>query len=258
MCKAIRKIIYLLILFLYCNCKGQTNIEYKVGVIPYVAEFEKMTEHEIKIDTNRFIHKTEEIKRMEDGTGFIDGVSDEIKQRMIKYTKIHNQRYKDNRSRYYLEQFINDKKDVREFNVDTITSDCQCYLNNDTIKISMFSWSNFAIDIIIYKNYFNSTYRTITHKEPVNKKELNDTDFVDNLIVSNEQQNLILETQPSFSIGEKLLGYLIFKTNKYYRAKEYEMGVEPDFNYSENMQNIFIKGSLHFKCISREKTIGDK
>lgn len=244
-----------------CNGQDKYNSEYSVDTIPTIAKFEKMTEREFYIDTLTDRHNKEKLQRMIDGSAFREGVPEEDKQRIIEYQKTISQRYKDNRSRYYLELTVNDKKDKDHFEgVDTLTSECGCYLSGDTIHIKMGMWvfGGFAFEIDLNKDKFKSSYWEDTHKQLIYKTQLTDTALVDNVYVENEEQSLILENKPNFSVGENILGYLTFKTKNYYRASDYESGLGKDVYNDKNMDRLNMKGSLYFKCKVRQKTIGDE
>jgi len=259
------KYTFLILNFVFCFtcCNGQNkyNLEYSIGTIPAIDKFEKMTEREIYMDTLMHKHNEESLQRMIDGTAFIEGVSEEDKQEAIEYQKSISQRYKDNRSRYYLELTVNDINDNNYFeDIDTLTTECNCYLSGDTIKVKMGVWifGGFAFTINLNKDKFNIIYWEDTHKQLIYKSKLTDTVFVDNVYVENEEQALILENKPTFSVGEDILGYLTFKTKNYYRTSYHESGLRKDSYSGEIMDKLNMKGSLYFKCKVRKKTIGDE
>lgn len=250
------------IVFCFINCNGQNRYssKYDIGTIPNYTKFKKMTAHEIRFDTLKEKHNTESLQKMLDGTAFIEGVSEIDKQKTIEYHKITSQRYKDNRSRYFMELNINDKKDTEHFKgVDMLTSECSCYLKGDTIHIKMGNWvfGGFAFSINLTKNKFKSTYLEDTHKQLIYKTDLSNTSLVDNILVENEEQSLILENKPNFLLEETILGYLTFKTKNYYRSREYESNIAKDNYRDEIMDKLNMVGSLYFKCKVREKTLGD-
>lgn len=250
-----------LLCFNYSSGQQKYNPEYSIAPIPQISRFEEMTQNETRIDTLMARHNKEKLQRMLDGTAFIEGVSAEDRQKAIEYQTIHYQRYKDNRSRYYLDLIVNDKKSYTSVeDRDTLTTECSCYLSGDTIKVKMGIWvfGGFAISIDITKKKFTSSYWEDTHKQPIYKANLTDSSLVDNILVENETQSLILESRPAFKPDENIFGYLTFATNNYYRTSEYESGLAPD-NYSQKtMDKINRVGSLYFKCKLREKTIGDE
>ena len=160
-----------------------------------------------------------------------------------------------------MDLFINDKKDNNYLEgVDTLTTECGCYLSGDTIKVKMGIWvfGGFAFSIDLTKNKFTSKYWEDTHEQPIYKIELTDGSLVDNILVGNEEQSLILDSKPTFTLGENILGYLTFKTKKYYRKSDYKrIGAEDD-NSGKYMDKLNMMGSLYFKCKVRKKTIGDE
>ena len=260
----IKNIVIILISFFCftsCNGQGKFNSEYNVGIIPNISKFEKMTQNEIRIDTLKNKHHIESLQSMIDGTAFIEGVSEKDKQESIEYEKIKFQRYKDNRSRYFMDLFINDEKDNKYLaGVDTLTTECSCYLSGDTIKVRMGIWvfGGFTFSIDLAKNKFTSKYWEDTHEEPIYKTELIDGSLVDNILVGNDEQSLILENKPTFTLDENILGYLTFKTKKYYRKSDYKrIGTEDD-SIGKSMDKLNMMGSLYFKCKVRKKTIGDE
>lgn len=259
--KYIAAILSIVFCFLSCNGQNKYSTEYDIGTIPNDIKFKKMIAREIRFDILKNEHATESLKRMLDGTAFMEGVSEADKKEAIEYYKITSQRYKDNRSRYYMELKINDKKDTELFKAtDTLTSECSCYLKEDVIRVKMgvFTFGGFSFSIDLNKNKFKSTYTEVTHKQSIYKTELSNASLVDNILVKNEEQSLVLENKPSFLIGETILGYLTFKTKNYYRTNEYESNIARD-NYSDEiMDKLNMTGSLYFKCKVRKKTHGDE
>ena len=241
----------------FTNCKAQdgSTATYSVKAIPDIARFEKMTEREIRIDTMMDRHNRESLQQMVDGTAFKEGVSEADKQQAIEHQKIISQRYKDNRSRYFLDLYINDKKDAIHLAGDTLTSDCNCYLNGDTIKIKMGIWAfgGFAFSIHLTQNDFTSKYWEDTHERPIYKAALSDSVLVDNVLVENGEQALILDTKPTFKINQNITGYLTFKTKNYYRTSDHESGMAKDFYNAKSMDKLNMAGSLYFKCTIRKK-----
>ncbi len=179
-----------------------------------------MTQREIYLDTSTYRMNTEELQSMENGKGFVDRVSEKDKRETLDYFKTIFTRYKDNRSRYFFDSYVNAKKDETDLpDIDTLTSECSCYLNNDTIKVKMGIWifGGFGFSINLFKDMFASGYWINTHKQNIFKFNLSDTSLSDNVFVPNLIQNLTLFEIPRYQIGEEIIGYLSFKTNNYYR-----------------------------------------
>ena len=255
-------IVIILLFFTSCNGQNRNNSEYNIGVIPNIEKFEKMTQNEIRIDTLKLKAHNRSLQSMIGGTAFVKGISEKDKQESIEYENIKDQRYKDNRSRYDLNLFINDKKDNMYFEgVDTLTTECNCYLSGDTIRVKMGIWvfGGFSFSIDLNKNKFKSTYWEDTHEQPIYKGDLSNSSLVDNVLVDNQEQSLILDKQPTFLIDDNILGYLTFKTKNYYREKNYNsIGAEEADNKGKYMDTLNLAGSLYFKCKVRKKTIGDE
>lgn len=249
--------------FWITNCNGQNKYhsEYSIGTIPNIAKFEKMTEQEIHIDTLLDKLNKETLKGILDNIAFIEGVSEKEKQEHIDYQKTIYQRYKDNRSRYYLELTVNDREDDDYLKgIDTLTTQCTCYLTGDTIKVKMglFAFGGFGFTIDLNKDKFKGIYLEDTYEEFIYKTKSTDTVLVDNVYVENEEQSLILENKPTFSVGENILGYLTFKTKNYYRTSEYKSGVSKDVYNGKIMDKLNITGSIYFMCKVRKKTFTDQ
>ena len=235
--------------------------EFKVGAIPNPERFNQMTRREIRLDSLKQKHQQEQLKRMEDGSAFIDGVPEETKQQMIEYEKIRGQRYKDNRSRYFMDEYVNGKKDNEAFEgIDTLTTECSCYLSGDTIKVKMGIWvfGGFQFFINIYKNSFNSSYWVDNHEQLIYKTYLTDKSLTDNISVENAEQELILRKNPEYKLGEQLPGFLRFKTKDYYRTRDYDRLTAKDTYDADKMNTIHMAGSLYFTCTIRKKTMEDE
>ncbi|MEP6846179.1 MAG: hypothetical protein ABI861_09250 [Panacibacter sp.] len=217
-------------LLVFCNCNGQDTTfknytEFKVGIIPDLISFEKMTQREIDLDTMMARYQKESLQGMEDGTAFIKETTEEDKSEAIADWKIKYTKYNENRSRYFFETFVNEKKDDKEFSdIDTITTDCGCYLSGDTIKIGIGIWvfGGFGFSIDLVNNKFISCYWVDKHERNVYKANFTDTSLDDNVVVDNIDQSLTLFENPNYKLGEEITGYLVFKTKKYYRSSDFE------------------------------------
>lgn len=228
----------------------ETNA-YTIGNIPQLKQFEIMTPREIRIDSLTEKHIAESRKHMAEGKFFEPGVSKEEEQNGIDYFAATTQPYRNNRSRYFLQDRI-DGRQVR--NEDTsgelVTTPCDCYLYNDTIKVRMGIWvfGGFSFAIDIHKNEFNLTYWEDTHKQFIYKQQLSDSEKTDNITVGTRRQRLTLQSKPGYTIGENLIGYSYFTTGDYFKADD-EYG---------RLKKHSIKGEIYFKCKLRAKTIGDQ
>lgn len=186
-----------------CSGQGSNNTTYKVGNLPNIERFEKLTKREFFLDTMKMRHDAEKIQRLKDGTAFIEGVSDEEKKEAIEYITVTSLRYKENRSRYYLESFVNYKRNNEAFEgIDTLTSECSCYLSGDSIKIQMGTWvfGGYQFIIQLTKKDFQSFYWEDTHKQKIYKQQLSDSVLVDNVTVDIKDQNLSLQTDQKLSL----------------------------------------------------------
>lgn len=233
--------------------------KYSIKAIPNSNMFDVMTPREVRIDTLKENHYKESLERMLDGTAFREGVTQAQKQESIAYHKAKYQRYKNNRSRYFMNLYVNNHKDEDFLNdVDTVTTECNCYLSGDTIKVKMGLWvfGGFMFGINLSKNEFESSYLEDTHKQLIYKTSLRDSILVDNVMVTNEEQALLLEHEPSFKVGEDIMGYLSFKTKTYYRLKEYQSMIIENATEDNEMDSLHMAGTLYFKCKVKGKLMG--
>ncbi len=249
---------------LFCSGWGaapaqqQSPTPYSRGRIPELASFEQLTAHEKRLDSLTDQHNKEKLQRMEDGSAFVAGVSEKEQKEAIAYEKIRAQSYRDNRSRYALEQTVNGKPnpDFRAGAEGPITSGCDCFLSGDTIHIKMGLWvfGGFSFQLLLEKNGFQSGYWEDTHKQFIYKNALTDTVLVDNVYVENTGQALVLNNPPRFAVGERLLGFFTFKTADYYKTHGFDAGIPPDAADHSGMDRLQLKGAVHFKCQVRQKT----
>jgi hypothetical protein len=222
---------------------------YATGEIPQLHKFEKLTEREARIDTSTLRFSKERLARMEAGTAFREGVSAEDKAAAIAYEKASFSRYKDNRSRYYLQAYTNGQLNPEPFmGIDTLTTDCNCTLAGDTLQIQMGIWvfGGFTVHLKLLGNTFQSIYWEDTHEQPVYKARLGDSILTDNLYVENVASRLLLDRKPQFRKGESLLGYFTFTTADYLQLKY------PEGTDRETFNRLKLEGSLHFKCVVKE------
>ncbi len=232
-----------------------------VGAIPQPERFEKLTVYELRRDSLTEKHNHEKIARMRDGTAFKKGVPKKEQQQMLAHELATQQTYRDNRSRYFIKRFINDKED-KEFlaDTDTLTTECTCYLSNDTIKIKMGLWvfGGLGLNVLIHKNNFKSAYWEDEHEQNIYKTMLSQTELSDNIFVENERAQLILQNQPIFTAGEMISGYLRFKTKEYFISADYHQGFAADSYSDAKMNSAYTQGEVYFKCRLRNKTWEDE
>lgn len=258
-----RQIFFTFFVFCCCITKAQTKVKskYKVGKIPDLAFFKKMTSAEVRLDSLKDTYNLEKLEMMKNGKAFIASVPNEFikKQLELQKSKV-NHHYKDNRSRYIFAFYKNNEIENYTLPKDTLTTECNCFLDNDTIKVKMGMWvfGGFGFDINLQKDGFSATYWEDTHKQKFYKKSLKDSVLTDNVLLTFKEQFLILDTKPNFILGEKILAGLKFKTINYYRSADYEKGMTCDTCSDSKMDTMFLDGILYFKCILRKKTIEDR
>lgn len=198
---------------------------------------------------------------MKDGSAFVEGVSEKNKQEAIEYEMTVKQPYRDNRSRYFLKKMVNGKQD-KEFltDADTLTTECTCYLSNDTIKVNMGIWvfGGLGANILIMDKKYSSAFWEDVHKQKIFKTTLNQKELSDNVFVENASQQLILKASPQFSVGENIEGYLKFKTSDYFVSADYEPGFGADSYSDAEMYPVYVQGDIYFKCRLRKKTWADE
>ena len=190
----------------------------------------------------------ESLAGMENGSAFREGVSAEDQARSIARHIAGFRRYKDNRSRYYLTPYTNDALEKGTFlglDTDTVTTDCDCTVAGNTLNIKMGIWvfGGFAINLQLTGNTYRSIYWEDTHEQKVYRPEPGDTILTDNIQVENVVSALVLERKPSYKLGENLLGYFTFTTADYYKLNYEEGPATGPFD------KLKLRGSLHFKCV---------
>ncbi|MBN8837071.1 MAG: hypothetical protein J0I09_07420 [Sphingobacteriia bacterium] len=243
---------------------GQTKTNFKnflVGQIPNISKFEQMNKYELQFDS---IY-AERIKLVDSliktdnviDPAYKEKTTQELKQEIIEDMKLRSPVYRNNRSKYYFNYFKNNKIDQETLKVlknFTYISPCDCYLSNDTIKVSMglggFGFWGFSVEIT--KDKFNSQYFVGDVETKNYKTKLNDT-LGYSIVVKNDFQNLIINTKPNYTVGQNITGYLSFKTNNYYSPSDKANYDIEDKYISKNMDKLYLKGSLYFKCTVRKK-----
>lgn len=143
--------------------------------------------------------------------------------------------------------------------LDSISTECSCVLNRDTLKVRMGIWvfGGFAFTIDIVRDKFISNYWVDEHKLKIYK--LNNSDsLTDNVLVPVLQQQLILDSVPAYKLGKQLTGYFTFKTANYLRAADYEEGLGKDKYSDKNMETMYTKGIICFTCKVRKKLQQDE
>jgi len=171
------------------------------------------------------------------------------------YTDRINYPYRENRSRYFLKQIFNNNVITSKFSqtIDTITSECNCVLDDSVLKIKMGQWAfgGFGITIKVIDNHFESEYWEDTHRQLVYKKTQDQKHPTDAILLTNHFHKLTLNRQPNFDLGQNLQGCLEFKTPSYYTINLFAE------NKFSKLVSVQIEGKVYFKCKTRSKILGD-
>lgn len=250
----------LMLLLASLNTQAQKSAQFEVASVPYISYFELLTAREQQLDTMKARFAAEKLKALRDGSAFLETATDADKKIMIENEEARNLRYKDNRSRYNISSLLNNTKEKDVFEeVDTLTTECDCYLSNDTIKVNMGIWvfGGFRFSLNISKDRFNGEYWEDTHEQMIYKQQLSAGKLVDNVTVGFEKQRLVLQEHPAFQVGGKLLGFLAFRSMPWYRTPDYSPGSAAEAYSDKKMDTTAVEGYLHFKCVVRKKTIFD-
>ena len=223
---------------------------FTVGTIPQHKQFEVMTAREVRIDSVLTARAKEGRQHIADGKFFVEGISKQEQQEGIEHFEASMQPYRNNRSRYFLQDYIENRLVRNEDTTSQVmTTPCECYIDNDTIKIRMGIWAfgGFSFALNLYKNQYDITYWEDTHKQFIYKQQLSDAKMMDNITVGMKEQRLVMQAKPAFTIGEKLTGYFDIKTDYYYKAE--------DENAELKKHNT--RGEIYFKCTLRRKVMGN-
>ncbi len=229
--------------------KGQQNQNYKIGIIPCSEDFEEMTESEKYLNIKREKNLEEKLKLFQESDFFSSDLPELEKQQFIEEETIHlSQKYEDNRSRYFITSFQNDLPQAYEFNNETkiLTTMCDCFLSNDTIKINMGYWifGGFGFQLNIMSTNFNALYWSDMHESPIYKIHQTDNIFTDELELGFKKFELTLTQDPDFIVGENIKGYAVFTTHDYYERTKINNG---------KLVQKHLKGEIYFKCKIRQK-----
>lgn len=250
----------LILLLASLSTQAQKSVQFDVASVPYISYFEPMTAREQQLDTMKARFAAEKMAALRDGSAFLPTVTEADRKAMIQNEEARNLRYRDNRSRYKISSLLNNTKEKNVFKeVDTLTTECDCYLSNDTIKVNMGIWvfGGFRFSLNISKDRFNGEYWEDTHEQMIYKQQLSAGKLVDNVTVEFEKQRLVLQEHPAFQVGEKLLGFFSFRSRPWYRTADYRPGSASEAYSDKKMDTAAVEGSLHFKCKVRKKTIFD-
>lgn len=263
-----KAIILIFLSLISLNCIGQTKAdnfytEIQVGSIPKLISFKHLTKYEVRLDSLMQAQNKRSLKMMLDGKAFIKGTSKGFVDSAIQEQKVLSLiRYKDNRSRYEFQHYKNGlllPKTKNESDLDSVGTECNCLLNGDTLKIGMGIWvfGGFAFTIDLVSNKFASKYWLDEHKRKIFK--LNNGDYLsDNLIIPVVEQQLTLDSLPTYKLGQRLTGYFTFKTANYLRAADFEDWSIKDEYSDKDMDTMYTKGIIRFTCKVRQKLQRDE
>ena len=261
--KTLYTLIFLhLSVFVFSQTNPKINLKpYVVAEISGLNKFEKMNKEELKLDSS----SKEGIKLL-DSMIKVDNIfepsyqlkaTQEEKQETIERMRAETPDFGQNRSRYYFQYYKNNKIDsnaLKGIDDYELNTPCECLVSNDTIQVRMGIWifGGFAFTIDIVGNKFNSQYSDDKHDRKVYKLKLSDTLGYE-INVNNNIQELTLQSKPNFNVGQNIIGYLNFQTDKYYCSNDEDYyGIKVKYN-DKNMDMIYLKGNLYFKCKVRKK-----
>lgn len=135
-----------------------------------------------------------------------------------------------NRSRLFMNKYWNNiNQEINEEGANTINFIplfCSCEIKKDIISIET-GWNYYGL-VVFKTEVAKSTFQT--------KLKLNDE------TIEMEYQKLILNTQPSFKIGQQLSGLLTYKTKKI---------IQSTTNTIETDQTHY-DGKIYFTCITHK------
>jgi hypothetical protein len=215
------------------------------------------------MDSMTHAFNTESLQMMLDGKAFIKGTSKGLIDSAIQEQRILNTiRFRENRSRYQFQNFLNKKlldETKNESDLDSVGSECSCILDGDTLKIGMGIWvfGGFAFSINIVDNKFTSSYWLDEHKRKIFKLSSSET-LTDNILIPFAEQKLILDSLPTYKLGQQLTGFLSYKTINYLRASDFKDWSIKDEYSDKNMDTMYTRGVIHFACRVRQKLQRDR
>lgn len=259
-------LIFFLSFSLYCFSQTDNNNLYSrisVDTIPDLSVFKHLTTYEIRMDSMTHAFNSESLQRMLDGKTFIKGTSKGLIDSAIQEQKVLNTiQYRENRSRYQFQNFKNGQlldKTKNESDLDSVGTQCDCILDGDTLKIGMGIWvfGGFAFSIELVDNKFTSSYWLDEHKREIFKLNNGDT-LTGNITIPFIDQKLILDSFPTYKLGQRLTGFLSYRTINYLRASDFEEWSIKDEYSGKNMDTMYTKGVIHFTCKVRQKLQRDK
>lgn len=235
----------------------------QVGPIPELAKFKKLTKHEIRLDSLREAHSERILQTMLAGDGFVKGTPQGLIDSFIREQQIINSiHYRENRSRYEVQHYKNNQlldKTENDAGLGSIGTECSCIIDGDSLKVRMGIWvfGGFTFSIDIIDDKFISRYWLDDHKRKIFKLNNADT-LVDNILVPIVEQQLTLDSLPTYKPGQKLTGHFTFKTVNYLRAADFEDWAAKDEYSTTNMDTMYTKGVILFTCKVRPKLERDE
>lgn len=232
--------------------------QFRLGPLPDATGFLKLTEIEAKFDSAPERKHARAMEHIADGSYFLQPPSDAEKQAALQSEQDKYRltlRYRNNRARILYQRYKNGilQKNELEQMPSGFPLFCTCSLEPDgAIKLESNFWvfGGLAFNLRILKSSdVTGDYWEDTHKERIYKAQRSDTELVDNVRVALASRELVLVAAPSFTAGEVVTGVVSFRTNPYYRARDYEPGFGKEGAYSdEGMDSIYLTGTVTFTC----------
>lgn len=99
-------------------------------------------------------------------------------------------------------------------------------------------FSGMAVEIVLFKNNFQSFYTESTDNFKSLKYNLRDTALMDEITLRSKFQGLVLNEKPSFKAGQQLTGYLTFTSPLYFSKQE----------VGEPLDSCYVTGKAYFTC----------
>lgn len=248
-----KKIISTLILNLICLIAfGQIENKYQISNLDNWKEFEKLTSLEAKHHKiNESSYKRTDRKHKADSL-YLPTVSDEQKKFLYEEYELKRRlNYQENRARYFVEYVEEDSIIIdKTFSMpDTISTECRCELQNDTIQIKMGIWvfGGFSYNIVISDGNFELVYVEDAHKMKPFKYNKTDSLFVEDLELRVENAFLKFSQRITPQIGEQLNGHLKFTSPEYYVDSNFR-----GYSGESKLKKGVTKGKIYFTCKIRE------
>ncbi len=255
--KAIPMLLFL-ILYNFGNCQvgALENAELRqsgivianVDSLHRVSGFKELNKYELWWDSLSVSNTERRIENLKQSHLFQNSLSDQEQIDTIQKIKQYAIRYSENRSRFSLIKYLNQKRS--DSTMIAQQSKATCLFEDSTISIltGVGIFGGVYFEMSIEKDKSNVVFIIDEHNEKIFKANMGDATMTSSIEVPMKRQELFLNETPQFKNGELLQGILQYETDTFFISSSFDPYLSMDFYDPNEVVEIYFMGELEFSC----------